>query len=225
MKSEMKMRHKLIVIGVICLSLGDYVYSTVIPPLQGKIGNLSRAAEIYAMHHDIKFPASLDELTLFAYNCYDYGDKPLLKKEDLIDPWGTPIFYECSSSGRGYIFISSGPDKKMGTRDDIIDGWPTSYVMRWEAKLAQSVAAQEANTSQGAAAEAPPPAVTQNPPLRNLTQEEREKESEWIRQQVEEGRRAHRVFLRNAKVAGITLILAICAVTVWAVARKRARRK
>ena len=109
------------------------------------------------MDHRGKLPASLDELFQFASNNYKYGNKPLLKKEDLIDSWGEPIEY--IRDGRRYALWSSGPDKKMGTKDDVYDGSPTLYKAVWEAKYAQAIAQQETNTVQGATAGAIQPPV------------------------------------------------------------------
>ena len=133
---------------------------------------IKKAVMIYAMRHDIKFPDSLDELAQFAFGS-TYGNEPLLTKEDLIDPWGMPFEYE--RDGFKYIIRSSGPDKIMGTKDDIIEGYPASHVTRWQAKLMQAVDRQETSAVQTAtpdpvtpppppAAAEPQPAATVEPP-------------------------------------------------------------
>jgi hypothetical protein len=113
-----------------------------------KIGKLESAIEIYMMHHDGQTPASLDELTQFVN---DSNGKPLLTKEDLIDPWGEPFSYE--HEGRKYVFWSSGPDKKKGTQDDVFEGRPGAYEASWREKLMQSADGQKTNAVQGATAE------------------------------------------------------------------------
>ena len=48
-------------------------------------------------------------------------DPPSLNaKGELIDPWGTPYFFH-QLSGDEMVIISAGPDKIMGTADDIIE--------------------------------------------------------------------------------------------------------
>jgi len=219
----MKMRHMVTVIGVASLLLGVYAHALVIiPETRVKIAQLEKAMQIYALEHNGKLPPSLDELTQFAYNCYDYGDQPLLKKEDLIDSWGEPILYE--HSGRKHFLISSGPDRKMGTADDVYDSWPLSYVESWRAKLAQTADTQGTNAVQGAAADQISPAtVKQNPPYQS--REEAAKEREQAMQQREKLERSRRLFMRNAKVVGIALTLGICVAAVRARARKKAGRK
>jgi hypothetical protein len=129
-----------------------------------QIADIEKAIEIYMMDHSNKLPVSLDELFQFASNNFEYGNKPLLKKEDLIDAWGEPIEY--IRDGRRYALWSSGPDKKMGTKDDVYDGSPTLYKTVWEAKYAQAIAQQETNTVQEATAGAiqPPASVGETPP-------------------------------------------------------------
>jgi hypothetical protein len=41
-------------------------------------------------------------------------------KGELIDPWGTPYFFH-QISGNEMVIISAGPDKIMGTADDIVE--------------------------------------------------------------------------------------------------------
>ncbi len=55
-----------------------------------------------------RLPRSLDDLWT-------------LKKPDLIDPWGQPYKYEPSlSDDSSFVLSSSGPDRKFGTKDDIV---------------------------------------------------------------------------------------------------------
>jgi len=90
-----------------------------------------------------KYPDSLDALIQPPYR--------QLKKEDLNDPWGEPFGYE--HDGDNYVIWSSGPDKKMGTADDIVTGFPPSYVASWKAKHIPPVGNQETNVVQEATTE------------------------------------------------------------------------
>ena len=129
------------------------------------MGDVYMAIMAY-MVREGEYPASLDALVQRLYQ---------IKKEDLVDPWGEPIGYE--HSGGDYIIWSSGPDKKLGTADDIIRGSHPSYEASWKAKLAQALGEQGTNAVQGATAGTiqPPasigktpsnsvPAVTAQPP-------------------------------------------------------------
>jgi len=92
-----------------------------------------------------KFPESLDELTRSGR-----FTPVLLEKEDLIDPWGEPIGYEYTKSlGDGFILWSSGPDKKVGTADDTVIGFPP-LIEDWKARHVQSAGGQETNAVQAA---------------------------------------------------------------------------
>ena len=127
----------------------------VIPETRAKLANIQKAINIYIMGHNGKLPASVDELLRFASNNYDYGNKPLLKKEDLIDTWGEPIEY--INDGRRYALWSSGPDRKMGTKDDVFDGTPSLYEVLWESKHAQAIEEQGTNAVQAATVETAQP--------------------------------------------------------------------
>ena len=159
MEQQFNVKCVLILFGIVlCIECqGRYI----IPKARSQVADIERAIETYMVYHEGKTPASLDELTQFVN---DSNGKPLLKKEDLIDPWGEPFGYE--HEGRKYVFWSSGPDKKLGTKDDLVEGWPGAYEEKWRAKFAQSVAEQETNAVQGATAGAiqPPAGVGKTPP-------------------------------------------------------------
>jgi len=123
--------------------------------IRAQVAQIEKSINIYAMTHQGKLPASLDELFQFASNNNDYSEKPLLKKEDLIDPWGEPFLYE--RDGRRYVIVSSGPDRKMGTEDDFFEGSSGLFEKIWAAKHTQAIAEQGTNAVQGAAAGAAPP--------------------------------------------------------------------
>ena len=149
-RADMKMKRKVIVKHALALwgiMLGmESQGLSLISPTRARIVEIQQAIQIYRMVNNGKFPDSLDEL---AQPIRDDAE-PLLKKEDLLDSWGDP--FEYLLDGHQYIIRSSGPDKKMGTVDDIFDGYPKSYVESWQAKHDQTVAEQETNTVQGVTA-------------------------------------------------------------------------
>jgi hypothetical protein len=127
-----------------------------------KMTQLRGALEIYWGKHDLKYPASLDELAQFAYTNMVARGIPLLKEGDLIDTWGEPIVYETDGYHR-FIIRSSGPDKKMGTADDVIRACPTLYEIEVIQKAREALTAvnQGTNVVQTATAKTvPPPAGT-----------------------------------------------------------------
>ena len=83
-----------------------------IPRIRLQISEIEKAVEIYAMIHQGKLPASLDDLIQGTED-----NPPLLKKEAIIDPWGEPFEYK--RTGRNFTIRSSGPDRQMGTEDDV----------------------------------------------------------------------------------------------------------
>ena len=97
-----------------------------------------------------KFPASLDALAQWPYIKW--------KNEDIIDPWGEAIGYEYSGD-ENFVIWSLGPDKKKGTADDIIRGFPPSYAESWKAKNLPPVEMQGTNVVQAATGETAQPTV------------------------------------------------------------------
>lgn len=79
---------------------------------RAQIARIEQVVQIYAITHNGKFPESLNDLIKGTSDT-----SSLLRKEDLLDSWGEPIGYECD--GRTFIIRSSGPDREMGTEDDI----------------------------------------------------------------------------------------------------------
>jgi len=128
-KRKFNVKYVLIILGVILgIGCAYFVYlkrdvivyehpPVPLPHTRVKIADIEKTITLYTMNHNGKLPASLGELLEFASTQYDSKKKPLLKKEDLIDPWGEPFRYE--PKGRRFTIISSGPDKIMGTEDDI----------------------------------------------------------------------------------------------------------
>ena len=146
----MKTLRMVMVILGIALGVGN-LYATPragqphMPKIKIQMLDIRIAIEVYWGKHDLEYPVSLDELAQFAYNHMSLG-KPLLKEGDLIDPWGEPFAYE--TDGRlCFIIQSSGPDRTMGTADDIFEGYPPKYVeeARQKAKDIPAVVRQETN--------------------------------------------------------------------------------
>lgn len=66
----------------------------------------------YMGEHQGSAPASLTLLI---------GD--YLDENDFVDPWGTPVYYKPTpGTARPFLLISAGPDKQLGTEDDL-DVW------------------------------------------------------------------------------------------------------
>ncbi|HEY7956223.1 MAG TPA: hypothetical protein VII38_13065 [Polyangia bacterium] len=63
--------------------------------------------------HEGRCPASLGELRASGY---------LLAAP--VDPWGEPLLYGCVDGPRAFVVISKGPDRQMGTDDDLMFASP-----------------------------------------------------------------------------------------------------
>ena len=150
MKRMFTIRNVWVLLGVF-LSM-ECVAQFPIAPVRTQLSEIEKAVRIYAMTYQGKIPDSLEDL---ARDTEDFSS--LLKKEKLIDPWGEPIGYEHES--RKFVIWTTGPDRKMGTADDIAEGQPESYVKSWKEKLMQSIAGQETNTVQEVTAEPTQPPV------------------------------------------------------------------
>lgn len=76
------------------------------------IANIGTAVQAYEVSAG-RFPDSLDDLTVATEN-----RAALLKKDALIDSWGTPFQYKKTSKFE-YEVRSAGPDTQMNSEDDI----------------------------------------------------------------------------------------------------------
>jgi len=118
------------------------------------------AIYVYSARHDGELPASWDELVQYnTTNEYIRRHDPL-RGEDILDRWGEPFAYE--SDGRNwYIIQSSGPDRTMGTADDVFLGEPQKYVDEAirKAKEIPAVVRPETNAVQEVTAGAVQPPV------------------------------------------------------------------
>ena len=77
--------------------------------IRGGIASIQTAVRMYEVANSA-LPDNLDQLTV--------GERPLLKKEQLFDPWGTAYQYK-KVNKYDFEIRSAGPDKKFGTEDDI----------------------------------------------------------------------------------------------------------
>jgi len=168
-----------------------------------QMSNVEMAIIVY-MTQEGKFPDSLDVLIQRRYN---------LKKEDLLDPWGEPFGYEYNE--HRYVIWSSGPDKKMGTADDVFKGFPPSYVECWRIKQLGTNAVQHTMQTPSVAT------TVRTKEEQARREEEALREVEYLMQAVEEGRRARRVYLRTVAVGGAALLLGLCGAGVFCLIRKR----
>jgi hypothetical protein len=96
---------------IVCKVQGDRIEST----LKG-IEEIQKAAIIYGMQHKGRLPDSIEELTKES----ESGDQhPLLRTGDITDSWHTP--YQFERDGKNITITSAGPDRKFGTKDDLIN--------------------------------------------------------------------------------------------------------
>ncbi len=80
----------------------------------GTIATISLAIQLYGLSHNNELPDSLDELTVAPSEDVEAP----LDKNSLSDSWGQPIQYKKLSKVK-YELRSGGPDKQIGTEDDL----------------------------------------------------------------------------------------------------------
>lgn len=76
------------------------------------IAEIEKAAQIYAMKHNGKFPNSIEDLTQGTDD-----NEGLLKEGSITDAWGTP--FQFTKSGKKIKITSAGPDLEFGGEDDL----------------------------------------------------------------------------------------------------------
>ncbi len=81
---------------------------------QETIAEIGQAITVWSLDHSGKFPDELAVLTVG-----EGDEKPLIEggKDALNDAWGNPIGYE--RRGKRFKLVSSGPDGRLDTSDDI----------------------------------------------------------------------------------------------------------
>ncbi|MBM4165276.1 MAG: prepilin-type N-terminal cleavage/methylation domain-containing protein [Lentisphaerae bacterium] len=80
---------------------------------RGTIATISQAIQMYGLSHS-ELPNTLDDLTIAPS---DDVEAPL-DKNSLADSWGQPIQYKKLSKVK-FELRSGGPDKQVGTEDDL----------------------------------------------------------------------------------------------------------
>jgi len=81
---------------------------------RSNIIEIEKAIQLFIMSHNGKMPDTLEELT------QESNDKPAIFREHgLVDPWGTKYSYR--KSEKTFTITSAGPDRKLGTADDLVD--------------------------------------------------------------------------------------------------------
>ncbi|NLL83038.1 MAG: prepilin-type N-terminal cleavage/methylation domain-containing protein [Lentisphaerae bacterium] len=80
---------------------------------RGTIATISQAIQLYGLTHS-GLPDSLEDLTVSANEDVEAP----LEKNALFDAWGQPIQYKKLTKVK-YELRSAGPDKELGTEDDL----------------------------------------------------------------------------------------------------------
>ena len=82
-------------------------------------GQISLALDLF--EQDVgRYPTAEEGLNVLVTDPGITGWKgPYFKGELKPDPWGVPYSYTLSTTGIGYILVSAGPDRQLGTADDI----------------------------------------------------------------------------------------------------------
>ena len=105
-----------IILGIGCVGIVAFLLLTATDPsipVHVEMEPIIKAVNIYTREHNGELPASLIELAKPTKD----GKPPLVKRQNLRDPWGKRIEYERKENS--FTLRSSGPDKIMGTEDDI----------------------------------------------------------------------------------------------------------
>jgi general secretion pathway protein G len=126
----MNKRGKITAIGTICfvigaLALGVGVCPKILPAsddakrkiARGEMASIRIALDLYRLYFDV-YPTSAQGLNILT-NHFTTKEcrEPFLERAP-IDPWGTP--YRYSLTGNGPQVVCAGPDKEIGTEDDLM---------------------------------------------------------------------------------------------------------
>jgi len=76
---------------------------------RGEVSFIAGAVQAYSDAHGATCPPSLGDLRKGGY---------LLVAP--IDPWGETLLYGCVESPRAFVVLSKGPDREVGTNDDLV---------------------------------------------------------------------------------------------------------
>jgi general secretion pathway protein G len=97
-----------ILAGMVSLTFVGQAERARIKAAKGDIASYGVAIDLYALQHNDKFPASLEDLA---------SGKTKYVKEVNKDPWGNPYIYKVQ--GSSYTVTSAGSDGAPGTADDV----------------------------------------------------------------------------------------------------------
>ena len=97
-----------ILAGMVTLTFAGRAEEARIKAAKGDIASYNTAIDLYALDHNDKLPASLDDLA---------NGKRKYVKELNKDPWGNQYIYKAESSS--YTVTSAGADGAPGTADDV----------------------------------------------------------------------------------------------------------
>jgi len=97
-----------ILAGMVTLSFTGRAEEARIKAAKGDIASYNTAIDLYALDHNDKLPASIEDLM---------SGKRKYFKELNKDPWGNPYIYK--AQGSSYTVTSAGADGAPGTADDV----------------------------------------------------------------------------------------------------------
>ena len=97
-----------ILAGMVTLTFAGRAEEARIKAAKGDIASYTTAIDLYALDHNDKYPASLQDLA---------GGKRSYVREINKDPWGNQYNYKIA--GSSYTVFSSGPDGTPGSADDV----------------------------------------------------------------------------------------------------------
>jgi len=104
-----------ILAGMVTLTFAGRAEEARIRAAKGDIASYTTAIDLYALDHNDKLPASLQDLV---------GGSRKYVRELNKDPWGNDYVYK--ASGNDYQISSAGPDGQAGTADDVTFSSPLS---------------------------------------------------------------------------------------------------
>lgn len=101
-----------ILAGMVVMNYGGRVRETQIRAAKGDIATYSNAVDLYALDHNDKYPATLEDLVS--------GERRYIR-EVRPDPWGNPYIYKPATDPlkADYQIFSAGPDGVPGNEDDV----------------------------------------------------------------------------------------------------------
>jgi general secretion pathway protein G len=105
-----------ILAGTLMVNVGGKSEKARINSARASIGALTSAVQTFQI--DLaRLPGELGELFSDPGDPNWQGPYLMGSKDAMVDPWGTP--FSISKSGGSFKISSAGPDKSMGTEDDI----------------------------------------------------------------------------------------------------------